>query len=229
MKERKFKWKTVQNDNETGTRSEILEVQNPDNELTKSKTEITSSVTSLPGRRAPPKEPVTLYFSTMVAFGKEKNSAEEGEPSQIQSQANIVANLMLYKQYIHAGKAQNDEVQIDNMPPACDQDVKQGFIAEISAAVRRNESKEVTETGEANRPSCVLQGTTAEFERSSQLAKIKAIRGLSPNKDIEVKLSDKSSSLLASKLNFDCRFKAIDQTSLAVGGTSYDYMRVRES
>ncbi len=85
MKARKFKWKTVQNDHETGARSEILEVQNPDNELTKSKTEITSSVNSLSGRRAPPKEPVTLYFSTMVAFGKEKNSTEESEPSQIQS------------------------------------------------------------------------------------------------------------------------------------------------
>jgi hypothetical protein len=28
LKERLFKWKTVQNDVETGTRSEILEVQN---------------------------------------------------------------------------------------------------------------------------------------------------------------------------------------------------------
>ena len=95
--------------------------------------------------------------------------------------------------------------------------------------MRRNETKEITDKGEFARPSCVLQGTTAEFERSSQLAKIKAIRGLSPNKDIEVKLSDKSSSLLASKLNFDCRFKAIDQSTLAIDSVEYDFMRVRES
>lgn len=72
LKERKFKWKTVQNDVDAGTRSEILEVQNPDGDLSKSKAELTSSVTSLAGRRPAPKEPVTLYFSTMVAFGKEK-------------------------------------------------------------------------------------------------------------------------------------------------------------
>jgi len=82
-----------------------LEVQNPDSDVSRSKAELTSSVNSLAGRRLAPREPVTLYFSTMVAFGKEKNSTEESELGQIQSQANIVTNLMLYKQYIQAGKA----------------------------------------------------------------------------------------------------------------------------
>jgi hypothetical protein len=82
LKKRLFKWKTVQNDQETGTRSEILEVQNPDGDTAKSKAELTSSATSLGGRRLA-KEPMTLYFSTMVAFGKEKNTTEESSAPQV--------------------------------------------------------------------------------------------------------------------------------------------------
>lgn len=149
------------------------------------------------------KEPVTIYFSSMVAFGKEKNvkDLECAVQPQIQSQANIVANLMIYKNQINkpAGGQADAEVQLA-LPKlsAVPQDEQQGFIAEVSSAIEKHEELEVSKDkdGQAKpKASCILPKTTFEFERSTQLAKIKAIRGLSPNKDIEVKLSDKSCSV----------------------------------
>ena len=57
---------------ESGTRSEILELQNADfqNQMVKSKASIYREGLM---REDILKEPVTIYFSSMVAFGKEKN------------------------------------------------------------------------------------------------------------------------------------------------------------
>lgn len=72
LKAKKFKWKTVQNDMDAGTRSEILELQNLDfqSQMIKSKASIYREGLQ---REDILKEPVTIYFSSMVAFGREKN------------------------------------------------------------------------------------------------------------------------------------------------------------
>lgn len=173
----------------------------------------------------------------MVAFGREKNvkDLEAATLPQIQSQANIVASLMVYKNQIN--KAAPTSASSEAMPPLpklsdVRQDEQQGFIADISAAIAKHEDTDGSKDEEGNikpKASCILPKTTFEFERSTQLAKIKAIRGLSPNKDIEVKLSDKSCSLLATKVNFDFRFKAIDQSSLKVGSSMFNFMRIRNT
>lgn len=236
LKAKKFKWKTVQNDMDAGTRSEILELQNLDfqSQMIKSKASIYREGLQ---REDILKEPVTIYFSSMVAFGREKNvkDLEAAALPQIQSQANIVASLMVYKNQINKATAtQADTEVVLQLPKLSDvpQDEQQGFIADISAAIAKHEDTDGSKDHEGNtRPkaSCILPKTTFEFERSTQLAKIKAIRGLSPNKDIEVKLSDKSCSLLATKVNFDFRFKAIDQSSLKVGGKAFSFMRIRQT
>ena len=142
---------------------------------------------------------------------------------------------MVYKNQINkATAAQADAEVVLQLPKLSDvpQDEQQGFIADISAAIARHEDTDGSKDQEGNpkpKASCILPKTTFEFERSTQLAKIKAIRGLSPNKDIEVKLSDKSCSLLATKVNFDFRFKAIDQSSLKVGGKPFNFMRIRQT
>ena len=46
-----------------------------------------------------------------------------------------------------------------------------------------------------NASSCILPRTTKEFEKSSELGKIKAIRGLTPKKDIQISVSNKSNSV----------------------------------
>ena len=129
-----------------------------------------------------------------------------------------MASLMVYKNQINKATAtQADTDVVLQLPKLSDvpQDEQQGFIADISAAIAKHEDTDGSKDQEGNtkpKASCILPKTTFEFERSTQLAKIKAIRGLSPNKDIEVKLSDKSCSLLATKVNFDFRFKAIDRS-----------------
>jgi hypothetical protein len=55
-----------------------------------------------------------------------------------------------------------------------------------------------------------------EYEKSKSLSKIKAIRGLSPKKDMAIKLPDGSEMLLVSKVYCDSRFKAIAQSSIKV-------------
>jgi len=69
LKSRKFRWKTVINNNETGTRSEILEVQNSEftNQMRRSKAEVFRKGLS---REDILREPVSIHFSSMVAFGQ---------------------------------------------------------------------------------------------------------------------------------------------------------------
>jgi len=57
--------------------------------------------------------------------------------------------------------------------------------------------------------SCILPRTTYEYEKSKSISKIKAIRGISPMKDISIKMPEGSEVLLVSKVYCDSRFKAI--------------------
>lgn len=87
------------------------------------------------------------------------------------------------------------------------QDEQHGFLADISAAIKNNESPE---DPEAKLASCLLPSTTFEFEKSEKVQQISAIRGLTPGKDLQIQLSDTLTSLLVSKITLDARFKAID-------------------
>lgn len=61
------------------------------------------------------------------------------------------------------------------------------------------------------------------------MSKIKAIRGLTPNKDLKIQLSDSLMALLVSKTSCDCRFKAMDNSSLTVDKSNYKFVRIRNS
>jgi len=66
-----------------------------------------------------------------------------------------------------------------------------------------------------------------EYEKSKALSKIKAIRGLSPKKDMAIKIPEGSEQLLVSKVYCDSRFKAIAQSSLKVDRVEYSYLRIK--
>ena len=59
------------------------------------------------------------------------------------------------------------------------------------------------------------------------MSKIKAIRGLTPNKDLKIQLSDSLKALLVSKSSIDARFRAMDAQALKVGSTDYNFLRIR--
>ena len=105
------------------------------------------------------------------------------------------------------------------------QEEQHGLIAEIHKAIQQNECDE---NGNPRRKgSCVLERTTFEFEQSEKLSKIKAIRGLTPNKDLKIQLSDSLKALLVSKTSLDARFRAMDSASLRFGAVDYDFLRIR--
>jgi hypothetical protein len=54
----------------------------------------------------------------------------------------------------------------------------------VHQAIRRNEYDE--NGNPETKISCILPRTTFEFEKSEKLSKIKAIRGLTPNKDLKI-------------------------------------------
>lgn len=107
------------------------------------------------------------------------------------------------------------------------QEEKHPLVGDIQKALRTNE---YDENGiPQKKVSCVLQRTTFEFEKSEKLSKIKAIRGLTPNKDLKIQLSDSLKALLVSKTSCDCRFKAMDQSNLLVDKDEYKFVRIRNS
>ena len=71
-----FKWKTVKNDMSTGTRSEVLEVMNKDEE-----DQMRKSVAKLfrkdMEREDILKEPMTIYFNSMMTFSDQKNKNKQ--------------------------------------------------------------------------------------------------------------------------------------------------------
>ena len=69
----------------------------------------------------------------------------------------------------------DEEVKVEDIQKLSqvNQEADSEFISEIFEAVKRNE-----ETPGASH--CILPKTTKEFEKSTELGKIKAIRGLTP-------------------------------------------------
>jgi len=72
LKANKFRWKTVTNDMETGLRQEILEVQNSEfkDQMRQSKAIIFRKGVQ---KEDILKEPISIFFSSMAAFGRNKN------------------------------------------------------------------------------------------------------------------------------------------------------------
>lgn len=68
LKDRKFKWKTVINDTETGSRYELLEVQNVDFLDQRRQSKATIYREGL-NKDDILKEPLNIFFSSMIAFG----------------------------------------------------------------------------------------------------------------------------------------------------------------
>ena len=96
----------------------------------------------------------------------------------------------------------------------------------MSQAIKNNESEE-------NVKSCIMPATDFEYEKSNDVAKIKALKDLSPSLNV----SDTTKSILASSLKLECRFKAFDQSVFRIYSDrprdeSYDlyhYMRIRQT
>jgi hypothetical protein len=73
LKSRKFKWKTVINDDTSGQRFEILEVANQlfVNQMRRSKAEVFRKSLN---REDILREPISIYFSSMMAVGQKDQS-----------------------------------------------------------------------------------------------------------------------------------------------------------
>ena len=143
----------------------------------------------------------------------------------------MISNLQIYNIEVNKNQIPGSEDTVVQQPDQLSlpklsdikQDESQGLVSDIQKAIKNNESE-----GHA-RFNCVLQRTTFEFEQSEKLSKIRAIRGLTPNKDFKIQLSDSLKALLVSKTSYDCRFKAMDSAILQVDSADYKYIRVRNS
>ena len=90
------------------------------------------------------KEPMTIYFKSIMTFVNSKNSDKQTAVDQqvvgdVQSQSNIISNIMLT--HVEANKdkvAGQEEPDIPLISPF-NQDEKHGFIADINSAIASNE------------------------------------------------------------------------------------------
>lgn len=96
------------------------------------------------------KEPLSVHFSTVMAFGTSKNPDKTKlmmnyQPQSVQSQSNIISSLSLYKYQMAQNSLKKDEqVKPEDVPRLSDisQEVKQGYISEIQQALKKNEIDE---------------------------------------------------------------------------------------
>lgn len=75
----------------------------------------------------------------------------------------------------------------------------------------------------------LLPRTRCEFEMGEKLSKIKAIRGLTPKKDVKISLGAGFNALLVSKCSMDARFTAMDQQTIKVQNDLYRFVRIRNT
>lgn len=73
----------------------------------------------------------------------------------------------------------------------------------------------------------LLPRTTYEFEQGEKLSKIKAIRGLTPKKDVKIQMSNTFSALLVSKCTMDARFRALDSQTVTLHNELIRCLRFR--
>ena len=101
---------------------------------------------------------------------------------------------MLYKFEANKKEDAKEQMKLEDFPKLSGivQDEQHGFIADISAAIKNNETPE---DPEAKLASCLLPSTTFEFEKSEKVQQISAIRGLTPGKDLQIQLSDTLTSV----------------------------------
>ena len=106
LKQLKFKWKNIKNVD--GFRYETQELGNAEygDQMRQSKAQIYRRGLT---REDVLKEPLTIFFSSMVAFGHSKrdNKSEllmQYQPAQIQSQAAMLSNLLVYNYEVNRTK-----------------------------------------------------------------------------------------------------------------------------
>ena len=152
------------------------------------------------------KEPLTVYFSSMVAFGQNKRDNKQElllqyEPGQIQSQAAILSNMLIYNYEAYKTKCKGlstsqdedavrqaaaGEIKVE-MPSLAniEQDEQHGLVAELAGVIKKcPEAAQLRVRGTS--ADTLLPRTTYEFEQGEKLSKIKAIRGLTPKKDVKI-------------------------------------------
>ena len=85
------------------------------------------------------KEPLTIYFNSMMTFSKEKcnnkpSLVESDTPSLVASDANILSNLMIY--HLEQNKPEKPDDNL-NLPilSTFNQDEKHGFIADLNSVI----------------------------------------------------------------------------------------------
>lgn len=181
------------------------------------------------------KEPLNVFFSSMIAFGNSKkenklNLLEQYEHSQIQSQSEIISNLSIYHKEIknQTLAAESVDVGEDDLLSDVKQEESHGLIADISNAIRKNEYDDQGQPKQ-NKVSCILQRSTFEFEKSDKLQKIKAIRGLTPNKDLKIELSDTLKALLVTKTTIDARFKSMHSSIVIKNDKQFKFIRIKNA
>jgi hypothetical protein len=96
-----------------------------------------------------------------------------------------------------------EEVKVENFPnlSAVDQEENHGIVADISEAIKANETLD-----EAGKQSCILPRTNFEYLKTKQVKDLKILKDVSP----QITVKDTTTSLLASSMIMECRFKAFD-------------------
>lgn len=106
------------------------------------------------------------------------------------------------------------------------QDETHGIIADLSLAIKNNESDESIK-------SCIMPQTNFDYEKSNNVANIKVLKDQIP----AINIQNSTKSLLAANLRLDCRFKAFDQSVFRIYSDRprdetydlYHYMRIRQT
>jgi hypothetical protein len=122
----------------------------------------------------------------------------------------------------------NEDVKIEDFPKLSDvaQEETHGIVADLSIAIKANESEEKMQ-------SCILPRTSYEYEKSNQVANLKALKDLPPPMTVD----NSTTSLLTSKTVLECRFKAFDQSVFKIYSEKprdesyelYHFMRIRQT
>ena len=155
----------------SGLRSEVNEVLNVDeeNQMRRSKAQVFRKDLD---REDILKEPLTIYFHSMMTFSNEKCNnkqelVESDSPSQVASDANILSNLMIY--HLEQNKPEKPDENL-NLPifSTLNQDEQHGFIADLNSIIQKNEETSESKDGKGvqTRLSCILPKTVHQYETS---------------------------------------------------------------
>jgi hypothetical protein len=133
IKQRGFKWKNLTNE-EGGVRYSVNEINNTEytNQMRKSKAHVF--------RRGMNKEdllrePISLYFGTMSAYGVPKEQiniqkfSENPNINELQSQANVIQNMYLLNMKLNSNDKNENQTTLEMLPKLSEikQDSNEGY------------------------------------------------------------------------------------------------------